>query len=244
LLRFESNGPHRHRRVTLTDCQLQSSRAFLRAELRGARRAVPAPQRRRAAHHVALLAARALPLWHACRIGVYAALPEELDTHALIALARRQGARLYLPRIADRGARCALQFVPMGPRTRRNRFGIAEPRGPALPDVCALHIIFLPLVGFDRRGTRLGMGGGYYDRTLAVCRSRGHRPLLVGLAFSLQQRAYIARAAHDVPLDMVITERGIIRCTHPVRMPCGNAQTAYMRDESVHALRRRTIPQR
>lgn len=215
LLRFESNGPHRHRRVTLPDCSVEHDRESLRAVLRRARRSVPDWQRARAARLVALNAVRVLRLRRGWRIGLYAALPEELDTAELIAAARRRGCRVYLPRIGAQGLARTMQFAPISTRMHRNRFGIAEPRGPALPDARALHIVFLPLVGFDRRGTRLGMGGGYYDRALAICRARAResRPLLVGLAYALQQRKHIVRAAHDVPLDMVITERGVIRCT-------------------------------
>ncbi|PXA92919.1 5-formyltetrahydrofolate cyclo-ligase [Nostoc sp. 3335mG] len=66
-------------------------------------------------------------------------------------------------------------------------------------------LILVPLLGFDSMGTRLGYGGGYYDRTLAAL---GRRPMLVGLAFAAQQLPTIPRARHDVALDAVITEEG------------------------------------
>jgi len=97
---------------------------------------------------------------------------------------------------------------------RRNRFGIAEPEGARLASARLLDVVFLPLVGFDRHGVRLGMGGGYYDRAFAFRRLRTvwHAPLLVGIGYASQQVEHIAPAAHDVPLDLVITERGVIRC--------------------------------
>jgi 5-formyltetrahydrofolate cyclo-ligase len=64
----------------------------------------------------------------------------------------------------------------------------------------------MPLLGFDRQGTRLGYGGGYYDRTLAAL---GKRPLLVGFAFALQEIDHIPREGHDVPLDIIVTEEGV-----------------------------------
>lgn len=67
-------------------------------------------------------------------------------------------------------------------------------------------LILMPLLGFDRAGTRLGYGGGYYDRTLAGMRKR---PMLVGLAFSAQAFDHIPREAHDIPLDAVVTETGV-----------------------------------
>jgi len=66
-------------------------------------------------------------------------------------------------------------------------------------------LILMPLLGFDRDGTRLGYGGGYYDRTLA---SLAKRPMLVGLAFATQEFDEIPRDGHDIPLDAVITEEG------------------------------------
>jgi len=67
-------------------------------------------------------------------------------------------------------------------------------------------VMLVPLLGFDKFGTRLGYGGGYYDRTLA----RMHKkPKLVGLAFAAQELDIIPREDHDVPLDMVVTEAGL-----------------------------------
>ena len=98
--------------------------------------------------------------------------------------------------------------------SRINRFGIAESEGRELASARLLDVVFLPLVAFDRHGTRLGMGGGYYDRAFGFRRLRAswHAPLLVGIAYASQEVQHIAPAAHDVPLDLVITERGVIRC--------------------------------
>ena len=72
-------------------------------------------------------------------------------------------------------------------------------------------MVLLPVLGFDRHGTRLGTGAGYYDRMFAFRRHRHswHRPLLVGIAFQCQQLPLIERSSHDVPLDAVVTEDGI-----------------------------------
>ncbi|MEO6394958.1 MAG: 5-formyltetrahydrofolate cyclo-ligase [Devosia sp.] len=67
-------------------------------------------------------------------------------------------------------------------------------------------LIVMPLLGFDARGTRLGYGGGYYDRTLARL---SKKPRLVGLAFAAQEIAEIPRDAHDIPLDAIVTEKGV-----------------------------------
>ena len=73
----------------------------------------------------------------------------------------------------------------------------------AIPD-----IMVLPLVGFDGAGTRIGYGRGYYDRTIS---SLAAKPLLVGYAFSVQELDAIPSEAHDVPLDLVVTELGVRR---------------------------------
>ena len=218
MLWFESNGPHRHRRVALPDASVAGARRSLRASLRAKRREVSAAERARAARQVARHADRELHLRFGQRIGIYAATAEELDTSELIALALRRGCRVYLPRIDRRARVCTMRFVQLaqGPPRRPlriNRFGITEPEGAELASVRLLDVVFLPLVGFDSCGTRLGMGGGYYDRAFAFrhLRSVWHAPLLIGIAYALQEVQCIAPAAHDVPLDWVITERGIIR---------------------------------
>jgi len=215
LLWFESNGPHRHRRVALPDSSLGRDRRSLRASLRAKRRAVSAAERARAARLVARHADHTLNLRSGRRIGIYAATAEELDTSFLIALALRRGCLVYLPRIDARPRVRAMRFAQLTERRNVNRFGISEPAGAQLASASLLDVVFLPLVGFDRRGTRLGMGGGYYDRAFAFLRRRRawRAPLLVGIGYASQELDRIAPAAHDVPLDLVITERGVIRCT-------------------------------
>jgi 5-formyltetrahydrofolate cyclo-ligase len=148
------------------------------------------------------------------RIGIYAATPEELDTSCLIALALRRGCDVYLPRIDRRARVRSMHFAPLSARRSVNRFGITEPEGPRLTSVRLLDVVFLPLVGFDRHGVRLGMGGGYYDRAFGFRRLRScwHAPLLVGIGYASQEVERITPAAHDVLLDLVVTERGVLRC--------------------------------
>jgi len=208
LLWFESNDPHRHRRVTLLP------RKSMRAALRAKRRAVPAAERKASARLIAHHADCWLRLRPSWRIAVYAALPEELDATPLIELARARGCRLYLPRIDRHSLGRKMQFVAMSGRHRSNRLGIAEPEGSQIIGARWLDVVFLPLVGFDSSGVRLGTGGGYYDRAFAFRRWRKvwHTPQLVGLAYSFQQLERIIPAAHDVLLDAVVTEKGVIRC--------------------------------
>src|SRR5262249_51966993 len=185
LLWFESNGSHRHMRVALSDsASLSAARKSLRVALNTRRRQVLPAERARASQLVARNADHALHLQPSARVAVYAALPWELDAAPLIALARRGGCRIYLPRIDPCRSSRGMRFVELRGPSRRNRLGIAEPAGSATIGARWLDVVFLPLVGFDRRGLRLGAGGGFYDRAFAFRHSRRAwpGPLLIGAA--------------------------------------------------------------
>lgn len=186
------------------------TRAELRRELRRRRAALPATARSAAAERVARHAARAGWLRPGRHVGLYVSVGYETDTAPLRQLAARSGCEVFLPRITSHLARRMVFRRDCG-RYRPNRLGIPEPvTGPT----CALRrldVVFVPLLGFDDRCYRLGAGGGYYDRLFAHRRrATWRRPLLVGIAFDCQRTAEFAPEAHDVPLDLVITESGIL----------------------------------
>ncbi len=91
-----------------------------------------------------------------------------------------------------------------------NRFGIGEPAMDMAPPIAllSLDLVFVPLVAVDQQGYRLGMGGGFYDRSFSLGHPQRRRPLLVGLAHELQRVAALPHEAWDVPLDALITEAG------------------------------------
>ena len=85
-----------------------------------------------------------------------------------------------------------------------------------------MDLVLAPLVAFDRTGTRLGMGGGFYDRAFAFLRDpayRGHRPVLLGLGYEFQQTAELVRQAWDVPLEAAVTEAAL----HEFSVPPGSS---------------------
>ena len=189
-------------------------RAAQRRSLKALRRAIPPAERRRAARRLAAHVAHAFHLHPGKRIALYAPLPSEMDTAPLARLARQRGCRIFLPRITDR-RRNRMQFIEAVGPMRANHLGILEPvRIRAVP-ARFLNLVFLPLVGFDAAGNRLGMGAGYYDRAFAFRRLRSswRQPRLVGVGYSLQQLPHIAGEPHDVPLDHVVTEKGVITCS-------------------------------
>jgi 5-formyltetrahydrofolate cyclo-ligase len=201
--------------VALPDSSLAAARSALRAQLRARRRALSPSERAQLSHRVARQADAALHLQAGARIALYAALPHELDALPLIELARARGCRIYLPRIDRARASRGMRFLEMRGPMRRNRLGIEEPtHSGAAIGARWLELVFLPLVGFDRSGLRLGTGGGFYDRAFAFRQLRRvwHAPRLVGLAYSFQELAHLEAAAHDVRMDAVVTERGMIRC--------------------------------
>ena len=192
----------------------RNARRALRSELRSQRRALAPPFRERAALLVAHHVDREFHLRPGLKIAAYASMREELDTAPLIALARRRGCRIFLPRISRRTGRIRFVESLAGGRERINHLGIVEPHGSMALSARWLDLVITPLVGFDQRGVRLGMGGGYYDRTFAFrnIHSSWRRPRLIGVAYALQQLPSIEAAAHDVRLDAVVTEQGVVRC--------------------------------
>ena len=100
----------------------------------------------------------------------------------------------------------------------KNRFGIPEPVGNNKAiKTKQLDLVFMPLVAFDRRGSRLGMGGGFYDRTFEFTKQSisQHSPLLVGLAHQCQQAMHLPSQSWDIPLNMIVTDKQIL---HPQRI--------------------------
>ena len=140
----------------------------------------------------------------------YSALADEVDLRDLYEAFRAQGSSLCLPRISVE----RLEFVgwQAGSELGTNRFGIGEPVGePEALD--SIEVIVLPCAAVDASGTRVGLGAGFYDRTLAGIAELDSPPLLVGAAFDAQLLEAIERRDWDVPLDVVVTEKRTIRTT-------------------------------
>lgn len=138
---------------------------------------------------------------------------DELDLIALWHRLVSGGTEVLLPRI-DPGGAPSMEFVRWDPTAQllANRFGIREPTGEAVA-LDSIDVFVLPCVAIDDTGTRVGMGAGFYDRTLQGLRS-GSRGVLVAVAFESQRVAdpqRILRRDWDVPADVVVTESVVLR---------------------------------
>ena len=185
---------------------MKPERDALRRTMRARRRALAAPARIAAAQ---MLAERLLSLPFAPSSGHvagYWAMDGEIALHAWqLGLPRTVQYCLPVLHADDR-----LRFAPWRPGAPlvENRYGIPEPdvEPAALLRPEQLDLVVVPLVAFDARGHRLGMGGGWYDRSFAFRNTHAAPPRLVGAAFSVQQAEAIAPEPWDVPLDAVCTE--------------------------------------
>lgn len=183
----------RTRRNALTDLQREQANAAFARTLRGR------PWFARARH-----------------LGLYLANDGELDPLPAVLPHRPRGQHIYLP-VLNRRRPGHLLFVPWEPGQPllANEYGIGEP--PERPGrrhrpLWALDVLLLPLVGFDRDGNRLGMGGGFYDRTLSELSRAPRRPRLVGVAYDFQEVPEgLPLEPWDQPLDEIVTDRRVVR---------------------------------
>ncbi len=149
----------------------------------------------------------ALPAFsNAQKVGVYLDFRGEMSTHAVIAHLLANQQQVFLPVISEE--RLVYARHQNAADLAKNRYGILEPVASAPRcDTRDLDVLLMPLVAFDRRGNRLGMGGGYYDKTLG---SMQKKPLLIGLAHSFQEQPSLIADPWDVPLHGIATERELI----------------------------------
>ena len=187
-------------------------RQQIRQQMRVQRRGLSETQRRDKAWQLSAALVRSALFKNSRHIAFYLSNDGEIDPSWLILAAWQHGKHCYLPVLGLRPGN-RLWFIPYRPDTRlvNNRFGIPEPvhaRRQRLLKPQSLDLILMPLVAFDQQGNRLGMGGGYYDRTLSFLRHRQswRKPRLIGLAYEFQHLDRLPQQSWDVPLDGIATE--------------------------------------
>ena len=189
----------------------------VRREVRQMRRGLAKREQARRSRIIQRRLAGWLPYLRAQSVAVFFSADGEPDLAPLIRDAWRSGKAVYLPLLHPfSGSR--LWFAPWREKDslQLNRFLIPEPVPRYRKPVNARHLdmVLIPLVAFDSGCARIGMGGGFYDRTLAYRRHHRcwQRPLLVGVAHEFQRMEEIVINAWDIPLDAVVTEACIHTC--------------------------------
>ena len=204
-----TDHPQRH----LGSSQTTTMRSFsstttlrqqLRQQMRETRQKQTALQQQQAAQHITEKALKLIEQQRAKNIALYLAFDGEISTKPLINQLWQQGKHVYLPVLHPfvHGHLLFLRYLPDTPM-KANKFGILEPHlnvKSVLP-IEQLDIIFTPLVAVDKLGSRLGRGGGFYDRTL---QNSQRRFITVGLAHQCQQVEALPIESWDIPLEQIL----------------------------------------
>ena len=198
--------------------QSAHSKQNLRKEMRQKRRNLDEQQQDRAAADLLKNLLKVQSFTQAKRISMYFPNDGEIDPTLVMLSALSMSKRCYYPIIFPQ-RKPKLYFAPVTPgcRLKPDRMGILSPVVP--PSMwlkpAQLDLVLLPLVSFDASGSRIGMGGGFYDASFAFLSSRKHwqRPKLIGIAHEIQKTEKITTDHWDVPLQVIVTDKGIYKTT-------------------------------
>lgn len=188
--------------------------------MRQMRRRLPAEARRIAAENVCEHLRRSPWFQRSRTIAVYIAAKHELPTRPIVELIWRCRKTCVVPILSPLNDR-RLWFAPLtrDSRLSLNRYRIPEPHCPPRQRLGPgqLDLVLAPLVLFDAAGHRVGMGGGFYDRTFAFLRHRRHwfKPRIVGIAYEFQRVDVIVPNPWDLPMDGIITDQRIYEIKRP-----------------------------
>jgi 5-formyltetrahydrofolate cyclo-ligase len=148
-----------------------------------------------------------LPEVRAARaIGLYLALPREVATDRILEAARQRGQAIALPAWQKSEGVYGMARWEAGSALSQGHYGIQEPAEPGWLAMAEIDVMIVTCLAFDRNGWRLGHGGGHFDRLLAA-----HPGLKLCLAFECQKLVATPCEEHDVPVDVIVTERATYR---------------------------------
>ncbi|MCR6671802.1 5-formyltetrahydrofolate cyclo-ligase [Devosia ginsengisoli] len=188
----------------MVDELIEETKAALRMRARVARALLDHEERAEAARAAARHFFDGIVLQANDVVAAYWRIRDELDCQPILVKLMDSNQTVVLPVVLGPEQPLDLRIWEQGASLYESGFGTLAPS--ELAPKAEPDIVIMPLLGFDGRGTRLGYGGGYYDRTLA---SMSKKPKLVGLAFAAQELDSIPREPHDVPLDAIVTEAGV-----------------------------------
>lgn len=148
-------------------------------------------------------------------IAFYHAVNSEADPQSIKILSTPDK-QFYLPVLAE-NKKQGILFAPLNDDSqfKDNKFSIPEPicSNDELISGKQLDLVLVPLLGFDKKGNRLGMGGGFYDRCFSFKnQSKTEKPILIGFAYGFQEVDSLKAEDWDVGLDYVVSESGLFRC--------------------------------
>lgn len=190
----------------MADARGKAKRA-LRERMRRVRAALPPAERAALAERIEATLLALPEVGEARTILLFYSFGSEVPTGGLAARLLAEGRRLLLPYLAEGGMEAA--EVRAGDPMSPTHYGPKEPERRVPVDPAEVDAVITPGLAFDRRGYRLGYGGGYYDRYLARLPSR---TLRIGLAFSVQLVEEVPHDPADQPVDLVVTDVGVTRC--------------------------------
>ena len=187
---------------------------IIRRTIRERRRALPERLRQHHSQEICHHIANSPQFRRAKHIALYLPNDGEIDLQPLISEAWSRNKSCYLP-VLEPFHQNRLWFAPLerGERMVVNRYGILEPdrNWYQMVKLWSIDLLLMPLVAFDNSGNRMGMGGGFYDRSFAYLRQRRcwRKPHLLGTGFELQRVEKLPHQPWDIPLHSVATERGL-----------------------------------
>jgi 5-formyltetrahydrofolate cyclo-ligase len=187
---------------------IEAAKSELRQQALARRERLPADRRAAAAQAIA---EGKLPIdvSPGTVVSGYSPLKSEISPLPLMRCFAQAGAQLALPVVAGRGQALIMRKWSFGEPLESGVWGIREPT-PRSPEVFP-DVLIVPLLAFDRRGHRIGYGAGYYDMT--ITRLRGRKAVIaLGIAFAVQEIEEVPSTPRDAPLDLVLTEHGVIDC--------------------------------
>lgn len=181
---------------------------YLRVKLRHVRQSIPDEDRPRLVDQIEGAVFSLPGMEHAQTVMLFYSFGSEVGTHGMAARVLGAGKRLLLPFLDDRAGMEAAEVRP-GSALAQTSYGPREPEHRVAVNPGEVDVVITPGLGFDRRGHRLGYGGGHYDRYLE--RMSGEA-LRIGVAFSVQIVRHVPVEPGDQPVDVVVTDTEIINC--------------------------------
>jgi 5-formyltetrahydrofolate cyclo-ligase len=188
---------------------MKGNKESCRAEVRRRLRLMTAEQMRLAGSAIGENVVATDEFNKASTVGCYLAMPSEVRTDGIIAACRAAGKRVAVPAFHAGDGSYRMAELEPDAKLAAGRWNIPEPESAIEADMRSIDLILVPGMALDSAGNRIGHGGGYYDRMLSSC--AGGRPFKLALAFALQLFDSVPADEHDIRVNAIATENGILK---------------------------------